>query len=213
MCGILYNLIMEEAKIRTIKTWLESGSINLFGRPFSGKDTQAEILSKILEAPIIGGGDIIRNSQNQAVKDIVGKGSLAPSQDYLDMVLPYFAQTEFKDQPIILSSVGKWSGEETRIIEALEKSNHPLKAVVYFNFSEEQVLKRWQAAQSLRDRGSRADDDRQALDVRFDEFRNKTLPVVKFYQQEGLLIEIDADQPHAKVTEDILTALFNRASA
>jgi adenylate kinase len=204
---------MEDAKIQTIRSWLGTGSINLFGRPFSGKDTQADILSKILDAPIIGGGDIIRNSQDETVKEIVGKGALAPTQAYLDMVLPYFSQQEWAGGPIILSSVGKWSGEETSIIKALEKSHHQLKAVVYFDFSEDQVLQRWQAAQSIGDRGSRADDDRTALDVRFDEFRNKTLPVVEFFRREGLLIEIDADQTHAKVTEDILTALFNRASA
>lgn len=204
---------MEEAKIEVIKRWLGTGSINMFGRPFSGKDTQAGILSKLLNAPIIGGGEIIRNSQNAAVKDIVGKGSLAPTQAYLDMVLPYFAQQDLAGGPLILSSVGKWSGEEKSIIAALKESNHPLMAVVYLDFSEDQVLKRWKAAQDLGDRGSRADDDRHALDVRFEEFRNKTLPVVDFYRQQGLLIEIDGDQPLDKVTEEILEALLSRAAA
>ena len=39
-----------EAKIAKIKTWLGTGSINIFGLPMSGKDTQGIKLAEALNA-------------------------------------------------------------------------------------------------------------------------------------------------------------------
>lgn len=204
---------MEQTKINTIKQWLGSGSINIFGRPFSGKDTQAQQLARLFDAPIIGGGGIIRASQNNAVKDIIDAGNLAPTQDYLNMVLPRFSQKEYVGRPLILSSVGRWSGEEQSILQALHDSKHGLKAAVLLDLTKEEVYERWETAKSLGDRGRRADDAHGILDVRLNEFQDKTEPVIDFYRRGNLLIEIDGSQPTEKVTQDILEALLSRAAA
>lgn len=199
---------MEDTNIQTLRKWLGTGSINIFGRPFSGKDTQAQFLSKTFDAPVIGGGDIIRNSNNQAVKDVIDAGNLAPKEAYLAMVLPYFSQQQFTGGPLILSTVGRWFGEEESVMQALEESNHPLKAVIYLDLAEEAVYQRWEVARSLGDRGRRADDAHGVLDVRLEEFKNKTLPVIYFYRKHNLLIEIDGSQPPEKVTQQILEKLL-----
>jgi len=203
---------MEDGAIQTLKLWLGSGSLNIFGRPFSGKDTQAQFLAKIFDAPVIGGGDVIRASSNNDIKDVMYSGSLAPTQAYLDMVLPYFARKEFVGKPLVLSTVGRWHGEEESVVEALKQSNHDLQAVIFLTLSENQVYKRRAIAKSLGDRGRRADDAHGVLDVRLKEFRDKTLPVLDYYKDKGLLVEIDGNQTQEKVTQDILKALVSRAS-
>lgn len=187
--------------------------MNLFGLPMSGKDTQAKVLAELLNAPVIGGGDIIRNSQDEALKSHVGRGVLAPTEVYLAMILPYFAKPEFDNKALVLSIVGRWSGEEVSVVKALKASKHDLKAVVYLKVSEDEVIRRWEAHKAIGDRGDRADDTREALDVRLEEFRTKTLPVIEYYREAGLLIEIEGNQSHDDVTKDILEALLSRASA
>ena len=49
-----------EAKIELIKAWLGTGSINIFGLPMSGKDTQGLKLAEALDAKFLSSGLIIR---------------------------------------------------------------------------------------------------------------------------------------------------------
>lgn len=202
----------EHQQIRQISNWLGTGSINVFGRPFSGKDTQAKQLSKLFGAPIIGGGEIIRSSNLNDIKQIISGGNLAPTKDYLKIVLPFFSQPKFANLPLVLSSVGRWQGEEAAIVEALEQSNHPLKAVILLNINEAEVKTRWQAAKVLGDRGNRSDDAHGKLDVRLSEFTNKTIPVIDYYRKNGLLIEVDGSLQPSAVTQKIIRQLLKKSS-
>ena len=47
-------------RIKTIKDWLGTGSINIFGLPMSGKDTQGIKLAEALGAKFLSSGMIIR---------------------------------------------------------------------------------------------------------------------------------------------------------
>ncbi len=198
---------------QTIKQWLGTGSINIFGPQFSGKDTQGNYLVETFEAaPLLGGGDILRNSVVPAhVKEIMNRGNLIPTKDYIKIVLPYLARPEFKSKPLILSAVGRWQGEEEGVLKVTTESNHELKAVIYITINEEVIWKRWQAHEEIGDRGSRADDSRDGLKMRLQEFRVKTLPVIDFYRSKGILIEINGDQLPEQVFADIIDALFTRA--
>lgn len=203
----------DEQKKAFIADWLGSGSINLFGPPFSGKDTQAAMLAKWLSAPVIGGGEILRHRTGipKHVRNIIDEGRLAPSTDYLKIITPYLNQAKFVGHPLILSSVGRWHGEEQGIIESASKANHPLRAVIFLNLDGKSVHERWQRARLLDHRGERADDAQHLLDVRLEEFRSKTQPVINFYRDRGLLIEIDGNQTIEQVETSILQKLYDFA--
>ena len=195
--------------IATIQKWLDTGSINIFGMQLSGKDTQGEQLSKIFNAPLIGGGDILRNSVIPArAQAALAVGDLIDTEDYIAIVLPYLDKPEFLNKPLILSAVGRWIGEETNVLAATEAAGHPLKAVVYLNITEEESYKRL----SVADRG-RDDDTEDNLRHRLEEFKAKTVPVIEVYRQKGLLIEVDGIQPPETITEEIIKRLFERATA
>lgn len=205
----------EVQDIAVISNWLDSGSINIFGMPFSGKDTQGQILADMFDGTLMGGGDILRNSEiPPSTKRAMQKGLLVPSEDYVDIVLPYLAQEEFAKQPLILSSVGRWHGEEEGVIEATRKSGHPLVAVIYLKITEEEVDSRWAKSQekrSIGDRGYRHDDTPEILVTRLEEFKQKTLPVLDYYKNTDLYYEIDAAKPAVEVTADILNILYELA--
>lgn len=201
------------ADITTISQWLGSGSINLFGLPYAGKDTQAELLAKEFGGVRLSGGEIIRNSiVPPHVKAAQDSGALVPTEDYVNIVLPYLGRNDFAGKPLILSSVGRWHGEEDGVIQALEQSGHPLKAVVFLTISEEKLHERWEIAQATGDRGARADDARHILSTRLAEFHDKTLPVIEYYRDKGLLIEIDASKHVIDVCRDIIDALVRRST-
>lgn len=197
-----------------VRDWLGSGSINIFGMPFAGKDTQAELLATEFSGVRLSGGEILRGSPiPQHVKEIIDAGGLAPTQDYINIVLPYLSRSEFSGKPLILSSVGRWHGEEEGVMQSLERSNHQLKAVVLLRIDEPTINARLQVAIETGDRGDRADDSQEKLKLRLSEFQNKTLPVIDFYRKKGLLIEIDASGHVIDVTRDIIDALAKQAVA
>lgn len=197
-------------EIEYIKNWLGTGSINIFGRPFAGKDTQGRILAQAFGGTLLGGGDILRNSIIPTHVDAaLRRGELAPTDEYVNIVLPYLSRDEFKGKPLILSSVGRWIGEEVGVTEALKTADHPLRKVIYLDLDETIVRKRWQALEQHDDRNGRYDDTAELLEKRLLEFREKTLPVLEEYDKRGLLVKIDGDQTAEAVTKDIFNALAN----
>lgn len=199
--------------IDTIKTWLGSGSINIFGLPFVGKDTQCVKLADLLGGVKISGGDVLRHQATLEEMGPTNTGDVAPSELYLRLILPYLSLEEFRGKPFLLSTVGRSHGEEPAIIEATERSGHPMKAVVFLNMSEEEVWKRYEASKLDKDRGSREDDDPAVLQVRLDTFHNNTMQVIEYYRDMGLVIELDGSKDRESVTNDILAALAERARA
>lgn len=204
--------MIEFEKQAEVADWLGTGSINFFGMPFSGKDSQAKRISDRFEGVVLGGGDILRNSViPPRVKALIDAGKLAPTQDYIDIVLPYLSQEALSNKPLFLSAVGRWEGEETSVMATLDKALHPLRMVVFLKLHEEAAKARLQSEDIRMHRGDRVDDDLIVLDQRINEFQHKTLPVIDHYRRLGLLVEIDATLPKDEVESQILGAMAVRA--
>lgn len=198
-------------QIQTIKNWLGTGSINFFGPPFSGKDTQANKLAELLGGKVVAGGDILRHDHgNIEVQRIMAEGGIIPSDLFLSIIPPFFAHQDLAGIPLLLSSVGRLMSEVPTIVKATNDSAHPIKAVILLNLPESGVWNHFEIAQELHDRGARADDNREALKVRLEEFA-KTQPVLDYYREQGLLIEIDDTKNPDEVAQEIVDALVARA--
>lgn len=194
--------------LNIIQPWLGTGSINLFGRPFAGKDTQGQILADLLGGELIGGGDILRSYNDQsAINAIMAKGDLIPSDFYLQIMLPFFRREELADKPLMLSAVGRRSGEESIIMQATQETGHPMRAVLHLHMPAEEVWQRFEASRQQNDRGNRTDDARDVIQNRLQKYEEQTLPVIEYYRQHGLLIEVDGTQSEEAVTKSILQAL------
>lgn len=204
---------MDNSKIDTIKEWLGTGSINIFGRQYSGKDTQCEHLARNLNAATFGGGDILRKSNMpKNVMDQINSGGLSPTQEYRAVVAPYFAKKEFEDKPLILSTVGRMSGEESVIIKAAKLSNHEIKAVIVLNIEESVTWDRFVHSKKHGTREIRDDDEEDSIKKRLLLYNESTKPVINTYRSLGLVIEIDASQGVDAVYEDIINKLYERAT-
>ena len=199
-------------KIRYIKQWLGTGSVNVFGLPMSGKDTVGMRLAEVLGGKFLSSGLIIRANEELTRQHFTDKGDLAPTDVFMDWVLPYFDKPELAEYPLILSSIGRWSGEEDAVMERAEKSGHPIKAVIILNVSEADVMSRWEAVATLKDRGTRYDDsDPEIFQNRINEFRTKTAPVLLHYRSLGLLVEVQADMERDAVFAELINRLYDYA--
>ena len=199
------NLIDKLAKI---KTWLGTGSLNVFGLPMSGKDTVGERLAKDLDAKFLSSGIIIRAFEAEQNQNMTGSGQLIPTNTFYDIILPYFSREEMKNDSLILSSVGRWSGEEDKIMEAAKNGGHEIKAVVMLDLTEIDVKNRFEASKELNDRGERADDARiEIFETRIREFNEKTVPVLNHYDELKLLIRVPADGSRDEVYLSVINKL------
>lgn len=202
-----------EEQLQTIKTWLGTGSINVFGLPMSGKDTVGVRLAEAIGGKFLSSGLIVRAMEKSTNQDVSGGGKLVPQNLFYDWVLPYFEKVELREYPLVLSSIGRWNGEEDQVMSVARSSGHPIKAVVMLQLSEQDVIGRWEAAKLLNDRGLRADDaDPEIFQTRINEFREKTVPVLKHYQELGLLVPVKADAPRDQVFTNVVKALADFAS-
>ena len=202
-----------EEKLSTIKKWLDTGSINVFGLPMSGKDTQGIKLAEALNAKFLSSGMIIRAMEKETKTNYTGSGSLAPTNIFYEWVLPYFERPDLFEYPLVLSSIGRWSGEETEVMSVAADAGHDIKAVILLNISESEVENRFKASKTLNDRGTRADDkDLETFHTRLQEFREKTMPVITHYQALNLLVKVDGHQSREDVFNEIVEKLYQKAS-
>ena len=201
-----------ETKIEIIKKWLGTGSINIFGLPMSGKDTQGIKLAETLDAKFLSSGMIIRAMENETKQHYSEHGALIPTNVFYEWVLPYFERRDLFDHPLVLSSIGRWSGEENQVISVAAGAGHPIKAAIILNISEADVEKRFETAKVLSDRGDRKDDkDLETFRTRLKEFREKTIPVLHHYKTLGLLVEVNGDQSREAVFDELIDKLYQKA--
>ena len=211
---LCYTISMEE-KIEAIKKWLGTGSINIFGLPMSGKDTVGIKLAELLGARFLSSGLIIRAMEQEENKHYTDSGQLIPNDVFYKWVLPYFSRADLSNSALVLSSVGRWDGEENFVMNAAEDGGHPIKAVILLNVSEADVALRWEAVREagVRESGeiTKREDDkkREVFDTRIAEFNEKTIPVLKHYQQLGLLVPVQADMTREEVLNLVIDKLYD----
>lgn len=199
---------ISDSKILQIKKWLGSGSINIFGVPFAGKDTQARRIGELLKAPVIGSGEILRSHHDQEkIRELMSTGKLFPTDFYLSVILPYLKQEGLTGKPLVLSSVGRWDGEQEAVMQSAQEAGHPIKVVVFLDLDEELVWERFKTTHHIGDRGKRHDDAEHLIDTRLEEFRTKTLPVIEYYRELGLVVEVDGRGGPDTVTKQIIENL------
>ena len=195
-------------KLGKIKSWLGTGSLNIFGLPMSGKDTVGMRLAEDLQAKFFSSGIIIRAYEAEQNEDMTGSGKLIPTNTFYDIILPYFSREELRNDSLVLSSVGRWSGEEDKIMEAAKAGGHEIKAVVMLDLTEEEVKNRFEAAKELNDRGERADDANiEVFETRLAEFREKTMPVLNHYDELKMLVKVPASGSRDEVYTNVIDRL------
>lgn len=196
-----------------------------------GKGTQAAVLKEKLGIAHISTGDILREKiaagtpSGLKAKAYVDRGELVPSEIVLEMINERLAEPDCKNG-CIFDGYPR-SADQADALAKISK----VDKVVYLKLEEEVLLKRLRGRRTCSNRAcgeiynvatlkgetcpkcgspvvQRKDDqDEEAVKKRLSEFREKTAPLIDYYDKKGLLAAIDATQEIPKVTEDIVKAL------
>ncbi len=180
-------------------------NIALFGPPGAGKGTQSEYLIKNYNLFYISTGDLLRKEikeQTQLGKDaqnIIASGGLVSDEIIVQIIEKTI--TENPDANGFLFDGFPRTYIQAYILEGLMiKLNTSLNCLISLEVPEEESVKR------LLNRGktsNRSDDNEVVIRNRLKEYREKTLPVLKFYKDKGICFDLKSDKTIEEVQKDI----------
>ncbi len=213
-----------------------SAYIVLLGPPGAGKGTQAQVISETLHLPHISSGDIFRENlkgQTELGKLAEGymkRGELVPDDVTIRMIRERLSRPDCANGAL-LDGFPRTPTQADALASMLAELGGKVTAVPYINVPEDVLIERLTGRWTCRGSGhvfhekynppktpgvcdfdgselyQREDDKAETVKNRIRVYLEQTQPLIDYYRQKGLLIEIDGTQPIEKVTEDMLAAL------
>ena len=194
-------------------------NIALFGPPGAGKGTQSEFLTEKYNLFYISTGDLLRKEMagktrlGLEAQSIIASGGLVPDEIIVQIIEKTI--TENPGSNGFLFDGFPRTYIQAYILEGLMIKLHTsLNCLISLNVPEEESVKRL----LLRGKTSgRSDDNEQVIRNRLKEYNDKTLPVLQFYKDRGIYVEVDGttgiENVHKKITEiikqELTKSLFN----
>jgi adenylate kinase len=183
----------------------EQGEIMVvLGAPGSGKGTLSKELKKDYGFSHISTGDLIRNSEDEELKDIISKGGLVP-----DEMMVKILRKELKNldvtKGIILDGFPRTIKQAKKLDSMLGKMGLGLNHAVYLEISDETAKDR--IKKRAKEENRKDDSSDEIVNKRFDEYKEKTFPLVEFYEKSRKLIRIDAERGKESVLDQIVDRL------
>ncbi len=180
----------------------------LFGKPGSGKGTQAEHLSEKYELYHISTGDLFRKNISQdtklglLAKSYMDKGVLVPDEVTIKML-----ENEINENPESKGFLFDGFPRTIAQAESLDKFLHSIDmqidATIALEVDEKELISR------IIDRGktsNRSDDqDIEKIQNRFNEYNKKTSTLIRYYKNQNKFFEVNG---HGSVDE-ITNMLFD----
>jgi len=177
----------------------------LLAPPGAGKGTQGERLAARFGVRHIAAGDLLRaeaRAGTPAGREIAAcqeRGDLVPDQIVLDVLTPVVVSA-VAEGGYILDGFPRTLPQATAAAELAGRLGLTLDAAVYL-YAPEPVLT--QRLLGRAGQGGRNDDTADVIRHRLQVFTETTRPLVSYYQNRGILLAVDADQPPESVTADI----------
>lgn len=209
--------------------------IVMLGPPGAGKGTQAKKIAQEMDLVHISTGDLFReNLKNETelgklAQEYMNKGELVPDDVTVRMVEARLARPDC-EAGAVLDGFPR-TPEQARALDALlEKFCSEVSLVPYIKVPDEVLVERlsgrWMS-QSGRvyhakynppkvkwiddEDGSplyqREDDKPETVRHRIEVYNEQTAPLIAYYEEKGILVEVDGTQAIEDVTEDIIQAI------
>jgi adenylate kinase len=210
--------------------------IVLLGPPGAGKGTQAEIISERLRLVHISSGDIFReNLKNQTelgklAQTYMNRGELVPDDVTIKMIQERLSRPDCKGGAL-LDGFPRTPAQADALAAMLAGFKGQVNAVPYIYVPEDVLIERLTGRWTCRAEGhifhekynppkvpgrcdhdgselyQREDDKVETVTRRIRVYLEQTQPLIDYYRQRNLLIEVDGKQPIEKVTAELLAAL------
>ena len=180
----------------------------LFGKPGSGKGTQAEFVKIKYSLIHISTGDLFRyNISNNTdlgllAKSYMDKGDLVPDEVTIKML-----EAEVKKHPDSNGFIFDGFPRTTLQAEILDQFLSTLKLSISMTIALEvdENLLIDRLINRGKDSGRADDQDRSKIQNRFDEYNNKTSPLINYYKNQSKFFEVNG----VGDIDEISTRIFN----
>lgn len=188
---------------------VEKKILFILGPAGSGKSTQAELISKKIGYTHIVESNLLKSEASKGtklgieLKDKMSKGELVPFEVTCDLLFKEIDRT--KSNKIIVDGFPREMNQAITLDYYVYTHQYKIQAVIYVNTSKEVCIKR------LLER-KREDDNKQAIKKRLDIYFNETLPVIKRFENKGLLIKVNGDRKIEPINKELISILKNKKS-
>ncbi len=210
--------------------------IVLLGPPASGKGTQAARLREVLNLPHVASGDLFReNLKNKTelglkAKVYMDRGDLVPDDVTIAMVMERLSRPDCSGGAL-LDGFPRTIAQAEALDQALAERGHRINVVPYIAVPDEVLVERVSGRRLCRVCGEayhvrfnpprqpgvcdndggelyqRDDDKPETVRQRLKVYWEQTSPLIDYYRSQGVLVEINGDQPIDAVTADLYAAV------
>ncbi len=209
--------------------------IVMLGPPGAGKGTQAKQLAQRLDFVHISSGDLFRENLKNETKlgklaqQYMNKGELVPDDVTIRMVEERLSRPDC-EAGAVLDGFPRTPAQAKALDDLLKQLGNKVSVVPYIKVADEILVERlsgrWMSASGrvyhekfnppmvkwIDDiDGSqlyqREDDKPETVRHRIEVYNEQTAPLIDYYRDQDVLVEIDGTQSIEAVTEDILQAV------
>ena len=175
----------------------------LFGPPGCGKGTLAKKLSEKYGMKHISTGDLVRNSNDEEIKKIVASGSFVSDSQILKLLKKAIKEEDL-ESGIIFDGFPRTVSQAPKLDSLRGKMGVGLNYAIFLDVSEDIAKKR--IARRAEKENRKDDSDPKIVEKRFDEYKEKTLPLVEVYEKSKKLFRVNG----AKDSEEVLRRVRNK---
>ena len=207
--------------------------IIMLGAPGAGKGTQAKMIAEKCGIPHISTGDIFRaNIKNGTelgakAKEYMDKGLLVPDELVCDLVVDRIQQADC-EKGYILDGFPRTIPQAEALENALNAIEQKLDYAIDIDVPDENIINRMSGRRACVGCGAtyhvlfnptkvegkcdvcgeslilRDDDKPETVKKRLDVYHTQTQPLIDFYTERKVLVEVDGTQSMDKVFDDIM---------
>ena len=185
-------------------------NIILFGKPGAGKGTQAALLRDAFQLVHISTGDLFRynignnTSLGALAKSYMDQGDLVPDEVTIKML-----EAEVGKNPdaggFIFDGFPRTAKQAEALDEFLHGKEMSIQATIALEVDEEVLIKR--LLNRGKDSGRADDQDEEKIRNRFEEYNNKTAPLISYYKLQNKFHRITGVGTVTEISEQLIALL------
>lgn len=208
----------------------------LMGPPGAGKGTQADLLVQRFGIPHVSTGDMFRQAMQQGTKlglkakAFMEAGTLVPDEVTIGIVKERLQQPDCQ-RGFLLDGFPRNPAQAEALQEMLDSLGRRLDAVINIQVRRESLLRRLKGRLVCRQCGAtyhaefsppaqdrvcdrcqgevyqRSDDTGATVETRLNVYEEQTAPLIAYYNEQGLLRNVDGEQEVEEVFREIVSSL------
>jgi len=207
----------------------------LLGPPGAGKGTQAKMLTERFSIPQISTGDILRAAVKDGTpmglkaKEYMDAGGLVPDEVVVGIVRERLQEADCNNG-FILDGFPRTVAQADALQANLEEMDKGLDRVISLDVDTEALVERLTGRRTCKECGrgyhvkfdppredavcdcggslfQRDDDQEETIRKRLQVYADQTSPLISYYRDAGVLMELDGMQPILQVQEKMLSLL------